>query len=508
MSVDLLQWIPNSLKRSQFWKDFLEVFAEEMDLLREEKIKPLDVLFNLRENDNSECLVEVAKGYGFNPDRSIDDSLEFIRRDVESIGYRKKFKTIYGGYEYIYKSIDYNGQVFIVFYNGSKVMRAYDPQNISNIKQIIDDEGFLITPYLWLAEKNFSEFITGDLFYDNNPVLNYDIQGTQYDVATTLLTTKHVALEYFLDRTIAVEGNTYLMTNDYFEYLFNGAEYNRRAIEVPHAGCQMTLIADISGYYDVYSQPHSINAIEADFAINTLTYVSGDYVKVKIGTGVQSLPSEQGGGIFPTDLAEPLYESILEEEEVYMDSDLSAINVKINIENIKDVELSPTATSLISIVVENVPIQRESVKVTYAISGSDYIALDDGEGNITGTNITSGTIDYITGQIDITFSTATDDKVVSAFNYNSLYKETNPNWSLTEITEIGIYNSLEELIAYGTFPPIQYNDNRFHNSYQLIIYNIERDDIEAGSPDDVNPDEYDAGSPDDVNPDTINGGIS
>lgn len=55
-----------------------------------------------------------------------------------------------------------------------------------------------------------------------------------------------------------------------------------------------------------------------------------------------------------------------------------------------------------------VPVKENSVSIEYVIGGTTYTATDDGSGNITGTDITSGSIDYTTGAYSITFSTAPD----------------------------------------------------------------------------------------------------
>lgn len=57
-----------------------------------------------------------------------------------------------------------------------------------------------------------------------------------------------------------------------------------------------------------------------------------------------------------------------------------------------------------TLLVEVVP---ASLTITYTIGGVSYSATDDGNGNITGTNLT-GTIDYASGALDLSFSTPPD----------------------------------------------------------------------------------------------------
>jgi hypothetical protein len=67
------------------------------------------------------------------------------------------------------------------------------------------------------------------------------------------------------------------------------------------------------------------------------------------------------------------------------------------------------------------PIRPGSITVSTTIGSSASTASDDGVGNLTGTDVSSGTINYTTGAIAITWSTAPDaDAVINAtYAYNS-----------------------------------------------------------------------------------------
>lgn len=472
MSNNLITWLPGSLKENDFWIQLMEVLNDEFNLFRQELIDPLNDYFKIKENSNIDDLIDVAMGYGYTPDRSLDDSLSFLQFDVESIGHRKKYLTTYLGYEYLYKNIGYLGDVFILYYEGNKLIRAENGENFNRFDSLTDCS----VPIIFTAERNYSEFFSGTLSYDQNPPWNYDLAGSFYDAAFFRTPTKHVAIEYFLDKTIVEDGNDYLMTNIFFEYLLTGANYNRRAIETPHCGTQLTLLMDSTGDYDscfIDPQPYSIPDLKLKNSVqpsvfSTITDPSQIY-KIVVGTGTQGLRSQDGSGAYPTSIVSPIYETILEPEEIYEASDYWLVQSIVGIDAKLDYLLSDVPGTSVSSTIINVPIQRNSLKVFYSIGGTSLEGLDDGNGNIVGPNITSGTINYITGSISITFDTAFDVDVTCQFNFNSLYKETNSNFSLTEITEVGLLDENEDLIAYGTFPPIQYNDNKFHTSYQFYI---------------------------------------
>jgi len=62
-----------------------------------------------------------------------------------------------------------------------------------------------------------------------------------------------------------------------------------------------------------------------------------------------------------------------------------------------------------SLTCSNTPTKAGSFHIQYTIGTSVYDAYDDGSGNISGANISSGSVNYSTGVVDITFSTAPDN---------------------------------------------------------------------------------------------------
>jgi len=76
----------------------------------------------------------------------------------------------------------------------------------------------------------------------------------------------------------------------------------------------------------------------------------------------------------------------------------------------------------------NFPVAKGRIVVDYTISAVAYEGTDDGAGNITGTNITSGTIDYSTGDIVITFASAPTGDVTCDY----LYGEPGQDWRVLE----------------------------------------------------------------------------
>lgn len=68
---------------------------------------------------------------------------------------------------------------------------------------------------------------------------------------------------------------------------------------------------------------------------------------------------------------------------------------------------------------ENIPVKKSSITIKYTIGASGYEATDDGLGAISGTDCT-GTINYSTGVVALTFSTAPDNETNVTMSYTTI----------------------------------------------------------------------------------------
>ena len=80
--------------------------------------------------------------------------------------------------------------------------------------------------------------------------------------------------------------------------------------------------------------------------------------------------------------------------------------------------LSGSGTSYSGTLANN-PVGLGRLIINYTISSVDYTAVDDGSGNITGTNISSGSITYSTGAYSLTFSSAPDAAPTADYIYGA-----------------------------------------------------------------------------------------
>lgn len=505
-NVNLKKWLPSGIDILQ-WQDLMDVLSEELDLFRDNLIDPQKIVFDFRANTDVDALKNMADTFGYTVDRSLDSSVEYLQREIGSIAHRKRFKTTYIGYDYIYKNIGYEGEVFIFFYDGTKLVRASSDQNFINLEALTSFD----QPFKWRAEKNFDQFYTGFLAYDQDPVFNYDVGGGNYDLEFNKIATKHVSVEYFIDKIIVEDSVEYLMTEPYLAYLANGVEYNRRAIEVPHNGIQLSILSDDSGLCDSNSSVpgYTISEIKLEAVTNTSVRagtILDDYAYVKVGTGSLTVPCNDTPLIpIPTDLDSPLFTSYLTTDEKEESGDFIVVQTVVGVQSIQDTLLSLVPTDTINITYsENIPIQKSSFTAYYTISGIDYEAYDDGAGSIIGDEVVSGTIDYTTGQVQMTLSAVTTGTPTATFSWNSLTKETNSDFTNIEITEAGLFNSSDELITYATFPPIQYNDNRYQLGLQFILFTVPK--IDGGLPTSNFTDILDGGLPDSAFTNIVDGG--
>ncbi len=121
------------------------------------------------------------------------------------------------------------------------------------------------------------------------------------------------------------------------------------------------------------------------------------------------------------------------------------------------------------------PINTNSVIVYYTIAGTNYTANDDGNGNITGTNISSGSIDYNTGSISITFSTAPDNGSNITVDYKS---------SLTEGTDYTLDDKLGLITCSSTGKCSVGNYIDYNYTFKRGVFYLKNTGI--GGTDDIN----------------------
>jgi len=127
---------------------------------------------------------------------------------------------------------------------------------------------------------------------------------------------------------------------------------------------------------------------------------------------------------------------------------------------------------------ENINIVPGTYVVKYNLPGATYLAIDDGAGNITGTEVT-GTINYELGTISLLFNTPTEigENIYSTYEYRTETwipsgETLNADYKVgdaVEITEAGVLDEFGRLLTYATFPPIRFDNLNYHIGINFLI---------------------------------------
>ena len=131
------------------------------------------------------------------------------------------------------------------------------------------------------------------------------------------------------------------------------------------------------------------------------------------------------------------------------------------------------STTSFSATLANTPVEPKSLTVHYTIGGTAYTGTDDGEGNITGTDIDSGTINYDTGEVSLTFSTAPDDGTNITADYKYYTNGTGNN--VSKATDGYVHITISGIVSSTVYilPAI----NGIDMSDEQLVYTSDVDEV-------------------------------
>lgn len=237
------------LKINHLWPQFIEAIAQEVATIKDhdDLTRFYNDIYSQLEDGN----LDIANKFGYTPNLVLNNSLDYIRRQSESIPFRIAKKTTYIGYDINFKMVDRIGEVYNLFWNGNKLIRAVKwGQTFSSL-----ESGFDYTkPFTNLvADRNFSTINLGEAeLMDDENYLDED-PPLRMDSSTFVYPTKHLAIEMIIDQLVQRENEDYLLYNNFFKYLEQGTEYNRQVPVVPHNGGQLNIVLSSSGGYDFFN---------------------------------------------------------------------------------------------------------------------------------------------------------------------------------------------------------------------------------------------------------------
>ena len=249
--------------QNQFFKDFTYTVEEELKNVKEELIDPLYLMYDIKNQTDTETLTNINTMFGNFTDRSLDDSTTFLQNDIQAIPFKIKNKTTYTAYEYIFKLLRKYGFVYNLFYDGEKLVKALD---IDEIEAKLLTEN-LSKPFIYsYPELNFATVLDEEIMLDNGLILDSDIPWF-LDTSLTKQLTKHLAVEFMTNELYDDGGINYLITKPYLDFLKSNAFFIKRIVDVLNIGINLTLITDKSGYFDnISNSDYSIDELETKVA--------------------------------------------------------------------------------------------------------------------------------------------------------------------------------------------------------------------------------------------------
>lgn len=430
--------LPSSLK-NEFWINVLEAFEEEFKLIYEEKHNPLINIFNVDEMDVTR-LREISRLLGVEFDSTVNDSVEFLRREVENIPFKVGYKSTAILYRSFPKALGRIGQLFLYFYKASSEDILRNSEDILNNLSGHNYE----KPLLHRSRGDFTGFFEDPLRLDTNLTLDPPNEDEIWtlDTVDSEISSNHIGIELFIDRIVEKDvvnasgesfSKEFLMTWEPLDFIKANFEFARRVIEVPHIGSQLNIILDSSGEVDPHNTgsytmpdiklngitiPSNLQSLNSVFEIGSIEFGIGSW---DLFAGVDSsgyiLDDSSGDSAIPPSkelnslqirvaknniLFDERYENedwfgviseyrgqeinnfVLHNEDGYqLEDSFGEGTVDGSNTNFKGQLLFP-------------PVQKGNLRFTYIHNETEIEILDDRGGNlVTGAD---GTIDYQTGQ--------------------------------------------------------------------------------------------------------------
>lgn len=245
----------SSLTTDDLWLQFLSAISEELELIKSQIYKS-KVLYNYK-YQQQDGIIDLSEMFGYTPNLIIDNSLDMLKREYESIPYRIRNKTTYDGYYIIFKLIEELGEIYNYYWTGEKLIKALNfDETISKL-----DDFILTNPFInIIPDKNFSVISDGSTYrLDTNLILDkkFGNKVWTFDENTSISPTKHLGIEYYADSLIIKNNEEYIITSEYINYLLEGVMYTKRVPIVPHVGIQLTGITYENGSNNYFNPDFS-----------------------------------------------------------------------------------------------------------------------------------------------------------------------------------------------------------------------------------------------------------
>ena len=239
MAIDIKKLLPANVS-TEFWEDYCDSWSDELILKETELIDPKEYYYNTRYQETISDLITICNTFGYTPDRSLDESVEYMQKEVKFLNYRVKYKSTYTGYDIIFSINNYSGLVYNLYLeNNTLLIRGLD---ISETIIYLDNHTYSL-PFIYFQPDYYYSTVINNSTLDQGYFL--DTGGT-LDGEYVSTPTQHLAIEYSVNRLVEEDSLEYWVTTTYLEYLANAVNYNRKSTEIPHIGFQFNFISDFS----------------------------------------------------------------------------------------------------------------------------------------------------------------------------------------------------------------------------------------------------------------------
>ena len=262
---NLIKRVHPSIK-NKFWTQFLEAVGQEIYLQRESRLKKLS-MYDIDSLTEEEIINLASDMLGYKIDVSIYNDIDFIKKIFKAIPWLIVNKTLYTGYDFIFKSINKTGFIYLMYHSSqnNKLFRLIDKPKL--LEEILYNYIDYTQPFVYFYPDKTTtvNLLKNNPSLDNEFLFQVDGETTFYldDVGEKL--TKHISLEYNLSEYEEIQGERYLFSKKYFDYLKYNGNYMRKSVEIPHYGCNLTIPIDFRTGFENYIPAMDMSVTVHDF---------------------------------------------------------------------------------------------------------------------------------------------------------------------------------------------------------------------------------------------------
>ena len=491
--LDTIDRLPAFLKQIVFWSDLVEEVDVELSLFKLD-LDERKNFFNPSALETIQDLRVLLQFFGFEPDLSLlndrydsnpEDIIDYLQKEAEDLVFKIKSKGSKNYFDYIFDRIQKEGDLYVNFFDSTdtghldiigtgnfyRALNYYDT-SYSHLDQKLLTHNFAVSPFTDIIplQPFFEGFLSGNnldqgLILDDSWTLDYSLYGM------SVSPTKHISVEFQANEIFTEGMDEFLITETYLRYLKNSTNFGRKGTEYPHIGISIaayTLDDENSFITPTTEVDTSITAAWTGTSKVDLTVL---YNYFYIGAGT-----------------EYYFQKNISESQIFSNDNFDVVNLSFPTNKVNS-EILGTGDGLNDSFLPTLPyfpIVKKSFKVVYEdINSIERTVMDDGFGNLyypeyftteqvlSGqvdlTDYASGTINYLTGEINLTTVVVTIPAVdVTPKNGDDLLCNYYSDYGFN-VDSLAIANNSGSDVVNCSFHYIPAIDKNFHASFLVIV---------------------------------------